>query len=109
MAAAAAHMLKLKETPPPQDVDGTPFSKAEALAAAASHILTLRSRREETSNEGVKTVEFASGPLGVEFEPEDRFVYLKNLMCEYLATAPEDSARAPMERRRVFLRRVYEV
>ena len=35
---------------------------------------------------------------GVEFEPEDRFVYLKNLMCEYLATAPEDSARAPMER-----------
>merc|ERR1712159_895505 len=35
---------------------------------------------------------------GVEFEPEDRFVYLKNLMCEYLATAPEDSARAPRER-----------
>ena len=51
-------------------MDGTPFSKAEALAAAASHILTLRSRREETPSEGVKTVEFASGPLGVEFEPE---------------------------------------
>ena len=41
MAAAAAHMLKLKETPPPHKEDGTPFSKAEALAAAESHILTL--------------------------------------------------------------------
>ena len=71
MAAAAAHMLKLKETPPPHKEDGTPFSKAEALAAAASHILTLRSRREETPQEGVKTVEFTSGPLGVEFEPEE--------------------------------------
>ena len=71
MAAAAAHMLKLKDTPPPKDVDGTPFSKAEALAAAASHILTLRSRREEEEREesATKMIGFAPGPLGVEFEP----------------------------------------
>lgn len=71
MAAAAAHMLKLKDTPPPKDVDGTPFSKAEALAAAASHILTLRSRRDEEEREesATKMIGFAPGPLGIEFEP----------------------------------------
>ena len=90
--------------------DGTELAKAKADAADAKKRLaeveaaaqSLRSgadavRQKFQQLESENATLRASGN-GVEFEPEDRFVYLKNLMCEYLATAPEDSARAPMER-----------
>jgi chromosome segregation ATPase len=90
--------------------DGTELAKAKADAADAKKRLAEVEAAAQSLRSGADAVrqkfqqlESENATLrangnGVEFEPEDRFVYLKNLMCEYLATAPEDSARAPMER-----------
>ena len=66
---------------------------AQALRTGADAV-----RRNFQALEGENARLRTGGGGAVEFEPEDRFVYLKNLMVTYLATPPGDSARAPMER-----------
>ena len=79
-------------TKPAPPGDDTPFSKAEALAAAAAHVLTLRHQSDlllspprpaddaprpaedgggdDDDDAPFREVALAPGPLGLEFEPE---------------------------------------
>ena len=94
LAAAKAEVVDILRRA--KAADGTELAKAKAEAADAKNRLAeVEAAAQALESENQK---LRSTGNGVEFEPEDRFVYLKNLMCEYLATAPEDSARAPMER-----------
>merc|ERR1712072_972066 len=78
---------------------GNELAKAKADAAdAKKRLIEVEAVRQKFQQLESENATLRANGNGVEFEPEDRFVYLKNLMCEYLATAPEDSARAPMER-----------
>ena len=108
LAAAKAEVVDILRRA--KAADGTELAKAKAEAADAKKRLAEVEAAAQSLRSGADAVrqkfqqlESENATLrangnGVEFEPEDRFVYLKNLMCEYLATAPEDSARAPMER-----------